>query len=144
MSLFGLKEWKSGTRENYLLKLEFYNANRKIKRIIRCIFISIIMHPNLMHFHQKINFKSVLEIFTPVSGHLRTALMYKVGVIWLTFFWLWDSDTYWSQCFNWSIINMGHRDRHFLWTEASSTNENMYKTFIMKQTRIPQGTNGVP
>ena len=27
-----------------------------------------------MHFRQKISFKSALEIFTPVSGHLRTAL----------------------------------------------------------------------
>ena len=27
-----------------------------------------------MHFRQEISFKSALETFTPVSGHLRTAL----------------------------------------------------------------------
>ena len=27
-----------------------------------------------MHFRQKISFKRALEIFTPVSGHLRTAV----------------------------------------------------------------------
>ena len=31
------------------------------------------MHPN---FGQKISFKSALEVFTPVSGHLRTALIH--------------------------------------------------------------------
>ena len=58
----------------YLLKFEFYNTDRKMKSIFRHIFISVIMHPNFMHFRQKISFKSVLEICTPVSGHLRTAL----------------------------------------------------------------------
>ena len=60
--------------KTYLLKLEFYNTDRKMKSIIRCIFISLIMHPNFMHFRQKISFKNALEIFTPVSGQLRTAL----------------------------------------------------------------------
>ena len=32
------------------------------------------MHPNFMHIRQKINFKKALEFFTPVNGHLRTAL----------------------------------------------------------------------
>ena len=60
--------------KTYLLKLEFYNTDRKMKSIIRCIFISIIMHPNFIHFRQKISFKSALEIFSPVNGHSRTAL----------------------------------------------------------------------
>ena len=56
----------------YLLKLKSYNTDRKMKSIIRCIFISIIMLSNFTHFCQKISFKSTLEIFTPVSGHLKT------------------------------------------------------------------------
>ena len=32
------------------------------------------MHPNFMHFRQKLSFKSALEFFNPVSEHLRTAL----------------------------------------------------------------------
>ena len=60
--------------KTYLLKLEFYNTDRKMKSIIGCIFISIIMHPDFMHFRQKVNFKSALEIFTSVSGHWRTGL----------------------------------------------------------------------
>ena len=60
--------------KTYLLKLEFYNTDRKMKSTIRCIFISIVMHPNFMHFREKINFKSALEFFTPVSGHSRTVL----------------------------------------------------------------------
>ena len=32
------------------------------------------MNPNFMHFRRKISFKIALEIFTPVSGHLRTVL----------------------------------------------------------------------
>ena len=46
----------------------------KMKSIIRCIFISINMCPNFMHFRQKISFKSALEIFNPVSGHSRIVL----------------------------------------------------------------------
>ena len=61
--------------KTYLLALEFYNIDRKMKSIIRYIFISIIMHPNLMHFRRKISFKSALEIFIPVSEHSRTALI---------------------------------------------------------------------
>ena len=64
-------------KKTHLLKLEFCNADRKMKGIIRCIFISIIIHPNFIHFCQKISFKSALEIFTPVRGHLRTALKKK-------------------------------------------------------------------
>ena len=45
-----------------------------MKSIINCIFISIIMHPNFMHFRQKISLKNALESFASVSGHLRTAL----------------------------------------------------------------------
>ena len=45
-----------------------------MKRIIKFIFISIIMRPNFMHFRQKMNFKSAIDIFAPVNGHLRTAL----------------------------------------------------------------------
>ena len=32
------------------------------------------MYPNFMGFHQKISFKSALEIFNSASGHLKTAL----------------------------------------------------------------------
>ena len=39
------------------------------------------MHPNFVHFHQKISFKSTLEIFTPVSGHLRIALRYNISCV---------------------------------------------------------------
>ena len=56
----------------------FCNTGRKTKNSIRRIFISIIMHPNFMQFRQKISFKTALEIFTPVSEHLRTALR-KIG-----------------------------------------------------------------
>ena len=68
------KSNEKGVQEKaYLLKLKFYNADRKMKSDIRCIFISIIMHPNFMQFRQKISFKSV-EVFAPVSEHLKTAL----------------------------------------------------------------------
>ena len=60
--------------KKYLLKLEFFNTVRKMKNIIRCLFISVIMHPNFTHIRQKIRFKSALEIFTPVTGQSRTAL----------------------------------------------------------------------
>ena len=50
-----------------------------MKSTIRCIFISIIMHRNFMHLHQKLNFKSALEIFISASGHLRTALISPLG-----------------------------------------------------------------
>ena len=46
-----------------------------MKSINRRIFISIIMHSNVVHFCQNISFKSALKNFTPVSGHLRTVLM---------------------------------------------------------------------
>ena len=72
---FLIKEIEKVIREKtYLLKLELYNTDRKMKSTIRCILISIIMHPNFTCFHKKISFKSALEMFTPVSGHLRTAL----------------------------------------------------------------------
>ena len=62
------------SEKTYPLKLAFYNTDRKIKNIIRRIFNSIIMHPNFMHFRQKIRFTSALENFTPVNGYLRTDL----------------------------------------------------------------------
>ena len=75
MSQFFDKSDEKVVREKiYLLKLELYNTDRKMKNIIRGIFGSVITHPNFMHFSQKISFKSALEIFTPISGHLRTAL----------------------------------------------------------------------
>ena len=57
----------------YRLKLEFYNTDRKMKNILRHIFISIIMRPNFMHCRQKISFKSALESFASNSWHLKTA-----------------------------------------------------------------------
>ena len=75
-SQFSDKREEKVIRENtFLLKLDFCNADRKMKNIIRCIFISIIMHPNFVHFRQKISFKRALENFTPVSGHSKTALI---------------------------------------------------------------------
>ena len=56
------------------LKLEFYNIDRKKKNITRRNFDSIIMHPNFMHFCQKISFKSILERFASASLHFGTAL----------------------------------------------------------------------
>ena len=61
----------------YMLKFEFYNTDRKMKSTIKCIFISIIVHPNFMNFRQNISFKSAIEIFTAISGYLRTALKTK-------------------------------------------------------------------
>ena len=60
--------------KTYLLKLEFYITDRKMKSISRCIFVYIILHTNFMHFLQKVICNSALEIFTSVSGQLRTAL----------------------------------------------------------------------
>ena len=45
-----------------------------MKSIIRCSFISIIMHSNFMHFYPKIRFKSDLEIFTPSQWEFESAL----------------------------------------------------------------------
>ena len=45
-----------------------------MKSIIRYIFISIIIHPNFMHLHKNLNFKSALESFASVSGLLRNSL----------------------------------------------------------------------
>ena len=67
------RDEKEARKKTYRLKLEFYNTDKKMKNIIRLIFISMIMHPNFMHFRQKISFKCALEIFTPVNGYLRTA-----------------------------------------------------------------------
>ena len=73
--------------KTYLLELEFYNTDRKTKSTNRSIFISIIMHPNFMHFRKKNKlFKSALEILTPVSGHSRTALKTKQYTFtWISF-----------------------------------------------------------
>ena len=42
-----MKKWHA--RKIYQLKLEFYNTDGKMKNLISCIFISIIIHPNFMH-----------------------------------------------------------------------------------------------
>ena len=67
--------------KSYQLKLEFYNIDRKMKNVIRPIFISIIMHLNFMHFCQIISFKSALESFTSVNGHLTTAFRRLANLI---------------------------------------------------------------
>ena len=54
---------KMAFEKTYWLKLEFYNTDRKMKNIITCVFISISMHPNFVHFRQKISFKSTLVSF---------------------------------------------------------------------------------
>ena len=69
-----MRDKKVKREKRHLLKLEFYNANRKMKGIISCVFISIIMHPNFMHFRQKMSFKIALQIFNSVCVHLRTSL----------------------------------------------------------------------
>ena len=69
------KSDKKVTRDKtYVLKLEFYGTDRKMKIIIRRIFILIIMYPIFMHFRLKIIFKSAEESFVSVSEHLRIAL----------------------------------------------------------------------
>ena len=60
--------------KTYRLKLDFYNTDREMKNTIRRIFPSIIMHPIFMHFRSKISFRSALESFALVSGHLKTVL----------------------------------------------------------------------
>ena len=65
---------KRGKRQNISDKTRVLQHCQKSESIIRCIFVSIIMHSNFMHFRQKISFKNALQIFTLVTGHLRTAL----------------------------------------------------------------------
>ena len=73
------KRYEKMVSEN-VLKLAFYNADRKTKYIIRCIVISKIMHPNFMYFRQKIRL-SVLENFALVSGHLKiVAWKYNISL----------------------------------------------------------------
>ena len=69
-----MKEWHARKPKTRGLKIVFYNTDRKVKSITKRIFISVIMHPNFMHFPQKTSFKSALESFASVDGHLRTAL----------------------------------------------------------------------
>ena len=79
---FRIKVMKKKIRlKTDLLKLEFYNSDRKMRSTIRCIFISIIMHPNFLYFCQKVSFKSELEIFTPVSKHSKIALNQKFTIL---------------------------------------------------------------
>ena len=63
--------------KTHLLKLKFYNADRKMKIIIWGIFISVIMYQNFMHFHQKTSFKRALEFFYSSQWGLRTVLMFE-------------------------------------------------------------------
>ena len=58
-------------KKTYLLKLEFYNTERKMKNIIRRIYTLIIMNPNFMHFCQKISSKRALGSFISVSEYLN-------------------------------------------------------------------------
>ena len=43
------------------------------------------MHPNSMHFRQKISFKSALEICTPISGHSKTSVPSGGAALVITF-----------------------------------------------------------
>ena len=47
---------------------------KKIKNVISQSFPSIIILPNLIHFREKIGFKTVSGSFNLISGHLRTTL----------------------------------------------------------------------
>ena len=68
MNQFSDKRDEKVVREKLCrLKLKIYNTDRKMRSIIRFIFILIIMHSNFMH--QKVSFKSELEIFASVSGN---------------------------------------------------------------------------
>ena len=70
MSQFWDKSDEREVREkNYLLKLELYNIDGKMKSIIRFTFISKAMHAHFTHFRQKRSFKRMSENFTPVSRH---------------------------------------------------------------------------
>ena len=54
---------KAVREKTYLLKLEFYNTDRKMQNTIRRIFISIIMHPNFMLYRRKISFQKCIRKF---------------------------------------------------------------------------------
>ena len=51
--IFRIKVMKKWYEKIYLLKLKFFKTERKMKSIIRCIFILRIIHPNFMKFRQK-------------------------------------------------------------------------------------------
>ena len=51
-----------------------------MKNINRHIFSWIIMHPICRQLRKKISFKSALETFASLSGHLRTALSFVAVV----------------------------------------------------------------
>ena len=48
-----------------------------MENVIRRIFVLTVMFPNFVQFRQKIGFKSVLECYASVSGHLRSSLIEK-------------------------------------------------------------------
>ena len=56
-------------KKTHRLKLELYNADRKMKNVIRYIFKTIIP-TDFIRFCKKINFKTALEYFASVDGHL--------------------------------------------------------------------------
>ena len=53
---------------------EFYYCDKKIKNVISQGFTSIITSSNLIHFCEKIGFKSASGSFGTISRHLRTIL----------------------------------------------------------------------
>ena len=63
LSQFSDKSDEIVREKTYLLKLEFYNTDRKMKSTIRCIFISIITNPNFMHFRPKNKLKKCVRNF---------------------------------------------------------------------------------
>ena len=65
---------KASIENAHYLKIEFYCINRKINKVIRCIFTLIVIYIDFMHFRQKINFKIVFESFPSVSGYLKNSL----------------------------------------------------------------------
>ena len=46
----------------------------KWENVVMYIFPSIVTHPNFMNFHQKMSFKSLLESFVSISGHVTSVL----------------------------------------------------------------------
>ena len=56
---------------------------KKMQSISRHYVLFMSMPPNFIRFHQKIGFESVLENFSSISRHLRTALNSRTFVTYL-------------------------------------------------------------
>ena len=73
---FRKKGYEKIERETaHCLKRIFHFTNRKMKNIIKVIFIPIAIHPNTKHFPRKTIDKSALESFVLISGHLSLKIL---------------------------------------------------------------------